>query len=160
MRLELVSDNEFVVFINSLYFPIDEGLDKQNLSRTIKSLLSKLDKNYNLSLKGYYKVSIYHNKKIGSYLVLEKLEDFIIDVTTIDLRVIAYLNEEFLLEFDDYEKIPLGKSIFYLNNMYYLSVNDVSDEEILSLCDWSRIVYGDVVSNIKRVGKKLKTIAL
>ncbi len=160
MRLEQIDDDSYLVFVNNLYFKIDDFSDKQNLAKTIKNLLTKLSDYYMLSFKGYYKVVIYNHEAIGSYLVIDKMEDFLVDVTTVDIRVIAYLNEKFFIEFDNYEMIPVGLSGYFYNDKYYIDVDFCESEELIKLFDYGKVIYGSVVDNIKRFGNKIKATVL
>ncbi len=160
MRLEMIDNDSYVVFVNNLYFKVEDFSDKQKLTEIIKELLTRLSDSYMLTFKGYYKVIIYNHELVGSYLKLEKLEDFLVDVTTVDIRVIAYLNEKFFIEFDDYDMISKSVEGYFYNDKYYVDIDHFNKDDILCFFDYGRIVYGDIIDSIKRFGSKIKATVL
>lgn len=98
---------------------------------------------------------IYLNKKVGMMIELNRLEDFGVDIKTIDLRIVIYLNSDFFIEVDDLELLQEIDEIYYYQNHFYGNVDYFLEEQFLSITEWGRFIYGDRVDDIKRKGKQI-----
>ena len=148
MYVEEREEGGFCIYANNQYFPSLDWNDKEEISQNVKKWIYKINRIYHLSLAGFYKMYIYLNPKVGMMMELKKLEDFGMDIKTIDLRIVIYLNSDFLIEVDD---------IDYDQNHFYGNVDVLSQEGILKVVEWGNFLYGDKVEEIKRRGKKIKT---
>jgi len=148
VSLELIDDDY-------LYFTYDIdclgemlSVSEEGISKFLKDVFINLSDIYSIDLFGYYKVDIYVDKKIGAYVEISKLDDFISYNKKIDTKVSLSINS-FYLKTNDLSNIFKYRPIYYFNNNYYVSTNDVDNIlEIIELCE---IVYkdeNDFINNI------------
>ena len=87
---------------------------------------------------------------------LYKLEDFGIEIKTIDLRITIYLNSEIWVMVKDWEIIKESVQIYYYDGYYYSDIANFKDEKLLEITEWGNFIYGDEIKKVKQNGKKLK----
>lgn len=156
MYVEELNKNQYRIYVNNKYFFSLNWNDKEEISKNVKKLVFKLDQIYHLSLSGFYKMSIYLNKDIGMMIELNKLEDFGIDIKTIDLKIVIYMNSEFLLETNDLGVLEKCNKVYSYQSLYYGCIANLEEKNLLNLIEWGRFIYGDKVEKIKRKGKKIQ----
>ena len=135
MHIEIAKDS-FLMFINSSYIV---NWDKDNLISKVKEIINK--RRYELKLRGFYKIKVYVNKKVGLFIEGVKLDD--LDYGNIlDLRIILLFDEKVYFETEDYFIIDNVLNIRYYNNKYYCLVDDIN---IMDVCEFGRFIYGEDV---------------
>lgn len=155
MYVEEIKEDSYHIYINNKYFTFSNWNDKEEISKNVKELVFKLDQIYHLQLSGFYKMKIYLNKLLGMMIEMEKLEDFGIKIKTIDLKIVIYLNNDFLIRVNDIEMIKNCPEIYMLDDLYYGKIEGLSEKEILFLTEWGTFIYGDELERIKKKGTKL-----
>ena len=139
MKVEYNVDNLVI------YFKIMDKLDDEELCNYI---INKLDKYYNIKLKGFYDVNIYND---NNYSVIEFIEDNI-DVSDYYNRVDVHINNipiKLLYCIEDI--FDLNINYFYLyNNKYYIFIDDVNINNI----EFGKIEYKDI-DDILNLGIKI-----
>ena len=139
MKVEYNVDNLVI------YFKIMDKLDDEELCNYI---INKLDKYYNIKLKGFYDVNIYSD---NNYSVIEFIEDNI-DVSDYYNRVDLHINNipiKLLYCIEDI--FDLNINYFYLyNNKYYIFIDDVNINNI----EFGKIEYKDI-DDILNLGIKI-----
>lgn len=89
MNISKIGESDYLIYINGKYLEKEAVLTKEDIGNLVKEKLYKLkDK---LFLKGFYKVIVFLNQKIGMFLEILKLEDTSI-YKSLDLRII--INED------------------------------------------------------------------
>ena len=112
------------------------------LNKEIKNLFIALIKRYGFNFFGYSKVIIYHNKKYGSVLEIEKIYESL-NSNIIDLKIIVYKNVPMYLEFDDFHFPNIPKNLIIKNDKYYLNVNDINN--IIEYIEYAKINYNVII---------------
>ena len=99
-----------------------------------------------LNLRGFYKLKVYLNSKIGIFLDVNKLDD--IDLTNnLDLRILVLDDVDFYFETDDYDVIKNCNDKRYKDGHFYCIVDD-SFDELLEKVEFGRFIYGKEVINL------------
>ncbi len=138
MRFEVISDEEFSIFINSLYAKINNYNDKDEVVGVVKDIISKYKNK--LKLRGFYKIKVYLDKNVGLFLDgirLESLERS----GAVDLRVIVYFDEDIYFRTEDYFAIDDVSNIRYYDGYYYCLASNIVD--VNRVVEFGEFVYGD-----------------
>ena len=143
MNIKQISKDNYKIFIDKFYFVTDLD-EKEQIIDFVKDIIMK--KRKILNLRGFYKVLVYVNKKIGMFLDMIKLEDSSY-FNNLDLRVIVNCDSEIYFETEDYFFIANGKDIRYLDGKFYLLVDDSFMEKIENE-EFGRFIYGEDVINV------------
>lgn len=137
MKIETINLKQFLIFINSSYCKDINFFNKDSLIQGVKKILLKLkDK---IFLRGFYKVKVYVNAKLGLFLEVNQLEEFEYE-NSLDFRVIVYLDEKIYFRTEDYFLLPANTNVYYDKKYYYCDVDEVSD--IQSILEFGDFVYG------------------
>ena len=87
MRIEINSADKIFIFINILNV---SSTEKSDLIDTVKDIIIKYRNR--LKLRGFYKVKVYVNERVGLFIDLCKIDD--IDYSNaLDLRVLVFYDE-------------------------------------------------------------------
>lgn len=138
MKIEYVSNDEFIIYLNKLYYTFDKSTIESILTKIIK----RLKKMYNTQVFSTFNVECYTNKSYGVILKINREYDpFNLYSKKTNLNVKFYDNSVFLYEIDNY--FIEGKKYIYKNKIY-IDTDNVDDilEHINS------IIYGDLVLKI------------
>lgn len=95
MYFNVIDNKTFEVRINSSF-----KIDFNDLSKSIKNILYKLNKKYNYLIRGYYEVNIYRVKELITLLLFKKIDNDNY-LNTIDLKIINH-NKELDIIIDDF----------------------------------------------------------
>lgn len=146
MKVLKDAEGTFIVYM----IPIDKNCnleEKQEIIKLVKNTVLKANKIYHLNLKGFYKVRVYLNQKVGLVIEIVNVDDISLN-NAIDLRVLVYFEQDFYVEVDNFDFLPLHKKVFYIDERYYVNVDTLSEEEIFSLLEFGEIVYKtDTIDN-------------
>lgn len=148
MRLEMIDNDNYKVFINSSYLDNFDINNNSELGKYIKKIILKIRKIYNVILEGFYEVHVYILKNIGLILQIDNVDKYI--SKTIDLKIIVHNDEEIFLKISDYELLDKCKSIKYLDNYFYINVDDIELKDIFAVFEHYEVIYGDELNDIKK----------
>ncbi len=154
MKVEIISKDKLVIYINNIFFRGETWDSKEDIVRIIKNYIIRLKNNYHIELKGFYKVKVFLNKRVGTFVEMERLDD---DYDNIELRIIVDLKEKLYFKFDDFDDIPDDTNYIYYDNYYYVDIDDIKDN-ILSFVEKGEIKYERSISDILWNGKKRKKL--
>ena len=140
MRIEVISDEEFFIFANSLYAKINNYDDKDEIVQAVREIISKV--RVRLKLRGFYKIIVFINSKVGLFIEGIRLES-LDRGNVVDLRVVVYFDEDIYFKTDDYFVIKDVLNIKYYDGYYYCLVKDISD--INKIVEFGEFVYGDYI---------------
>lgn len=113
MKIEYVSDDEFIVYLNKFYYPFDKSTIENNLTKILK----RLKKMYNTQVFSTFDVECYINDNYGVILEINREYDpFNLYSKKTNLNVKFYDNSLFLYEIDNY--FIGGKKYIYKNKIY------------------------------------------
>lgn len=139
MKICFTSNDEFSIFVNSLYFRIKDYNNKEEIISKVKDILLKVKSK--LKLRGFYKIKVYCDSRVGIFIDGVRIDDS--NSNVLDLRVIVYLDCEIYFKTDDYFLIKDCKNIRYYRDNFYCLANDISD--INEVIEFGEFVYGDMV---------------
>ena len=129
----------------TIYIYRNEIID--NINDYMKKLILRLKRKYHIDIYGFYKVNVYKNNKIGMIIDLLKEDDIDFFTDLVDLKIKVYEDSSMYLKFNDYffeEK----KSIYVINNNYYVDINKLSKKELLSMIEFCKIIYGEELNKL------------
>lgn len=141
MNISKIGESDYLIYINGKYLEKEAVLTKEDIGNLVKEKLYKLkDK---LFLKGFYKVIVFLNQKIGMFLEILKLEDTSI-YKSLDLRIIINEDAVFYYKTLDFFLIKDCNSLRYFDGYFYCLVDDKFDE-LLEKVEFGNFIYGDKV---------------
>ena len=143
MKVEIVSSEEFSIFVNSLYAKITDYSDREEIIGVVKDIIAKYKNK--LKLRGFYKIKVYLDERVGLFLDGVRLE-CLERLDAIDLRVIVYFDEDIYFKTDDYFVISDVSKIIYFDGNYYCKVKDILD--INKVVEFGEFVYGNYILDI------------
>ncbi len=155
MHLDYQDQDHFSVYLNNAYLKLHDYENKDSIAKDMKSLVLHLNNRYHLDLRGFYRVIIHLNKKVGMFLDVEKVDTFDLDATTLDFKIIIYLKQPFYLKIEDYELIPQDSSAIFYEDYYYIDVDHLEEERLIYLLEMGTLIYGNEVKEIQRKGRIL-----
>ena len=146
----IFNDDNFTLYLTKAI-----TLELENIKENIKKTLMKIKKRYKKNISGFYKVKIYINKKYGSILEFIKEDDLELFKDIIDLKLTINEKAPIYLEIEDPLQINNLKKIYILNNKYYVDIDKLTKKELYKLIEFSKIIYGETLENIKQNVKEL-----
>lgn len=155
MKLELLDEDSYKIFINNSYIKEFNINNSEELSKYIKSIILKIRKIYDVILEGFYEVHVYIIKCLGIILEIKNIDSYL--GKTVDLKIIIHNDEEIYLKVQNIKDINKYKHLKYLNNYFYINSGDIVDEENYSLFEDYKIIYGDDLKSLKRKWYNLTT---
>ncbi len=101
-----------------------------------QDIIDKLERYFNIILKGFYDVNVYVDKRYGIVLefIMEEL-DLYIDFSKVELHFIEN-NNNFLYEIFDILDVNV-KQFYLYNGKYYITLDNVDNSNI----EFGRIIY-------------------
>lgn len=146
MKLER-QDDDYIFFTNDIACLGDiDNIDEEKMGKFLKKVFVDISDIYKIDLFGYYRVDIYIDKKIGAYVEISKIDDFISYSKKIDTKVtVSVVN--FYFKTKDLSKVYDYRPIYCCDDYYYVSTDVVDD--IFGLLDFCSIEYKDI--NLKNV---------
>lgn len=163
MKVDIIDENNIIVFLNQFFTKDMNFLDKNLLEDQFRKLFLKLKDTYNIEINGYYDINIYIDKYYGSVLEIKKEEIEYLDYfdDQIDMRIIISKYSVFLYKIIDIFEIPkniLKDSLIYKykNNLYLELKKNIDNIEMGKLLENSFLVYGTVADKILKNGRKIK----
>lgn len=148
MKLEILDDDYYKVYINSFYIDDFDINNNNELGKYIKQIIIKIRKIYDIILEGFYEVHVYVLKNLGIILEIKNIDRYV--SKTIDLKIILHKDEEIYLELPDYEFVYNCKDLKYLNNNFYFNIDNLKDKDVFVVFEHYKIVYGEVLKQLKR----------
>lgn len=148
MKLEILDEDSYKIFINDDYIKQIDINNKEDLSNNIKLIIVKIKKVYDIILEGFYEVHVYPINNIGLILEIKNIDSYL--SKSIDLRIIVHNEEDMYIKLSRYELIQKYTNIKYLNNYFYLNVNEINKKDKYHLIEFVNIIYGDDLLEVKR----------
>lgn len=135
-----------------VFFLMEFSYKDENLEDEFKNLLDKLNKVYNIDIKGSYKINLYKDKIYGAVLEIIKDSDYYDYFNAIDLTI-NIIDSHFLYEINDYI-YNLNSDIYLYNNKIYVDINNKKD--LYKVLEYSTIIYKE--NSIIKNGKKINNM--
>lgn len=143
--MKIVSNGDaFTLFILGKYCT-----DIETIKKDIKNNIIRLRKKYRKNISGFYDVKVYINDKIGMILDFQKEDDLELFRDVIDVNVLICEDCRIFLKFNDPFLFDKMDKLFYLDNNYYIDINDVSLNEFYNVLEFSEFIYGDELDSVK-----------
>ena len=164
MKLEKLSDDNLIVFLNNFCVNKYKFSIKDNLEDCFRKLLKRLNKYYNIETNGYYDIKIYQDNIYGFILDIKK-ED--IDFygyydDHIDMKISILKDNKFVFKIDDYS--VMSKDILkycYLlkenKNLYIVPKRTINQYLLGYIIENCRIIYGMKANEILNRGEHINT---
>lgn len=137
-----IEDDKYIYFT----YDLDEigefdTITENQVSNFLKRAFLDISDIYSINLFGYYQVDIYLDKKIGGYVEISKIEDFVTYSRKIDTKV-SISTHPFYLKTKNLLDIYKYRPIYALNDEYYVSTSSV--DNVFELLEFCEIEYHDV----------------
>ena len=159
MHIEILDDDEFVVFVNNERIN-NVNFDVYNdIENYFKKLFWKLKKYYKLEIYGYYYIKIYKDKFYGIILEIKREDIDYIDMFDNQVEMnIEVITDNFVYNVDDYFFLDKNDNIdiYVYNKKFYINIKKKIAKKInLKILEFSRIIYGNDAAEILKNGKKI-----
>lgn len=130
MKIDYINDNNYVVYINNLYYTFD----KTNIDILLKKILKRIKKIYDIQIYSTFNIECFIDNDYGIVLEIKREYDpFNLYSKKTDLNI-NYNYTNFLYEIDDYFINSNNKYIY--NNKIYID-NYISEQVI-------KIIYKNI----------------
>lgn len=147
MRLEVIENDDYRVYLNSLYIDDFDINNNSELGKYIKKIILKIRKIYNIVLEGFYEVHVYILKYLGLIVEIKNIDKYV--SKTIDLKIIVHNDDEIYLKIDDYELIDNYDDLKYLDNYFYFNIDNLKKEDIFKIIEHYKVVCGEELIGLK-----------
>lgn len=164
MKLEKLSDDNLIVFLNHFCVDKYKFSVQDNLEDCFKNFLKRLNKYYNIETNGYYDIKIYQDNIYGFVLDIKKEDvDFYGYYDDhIDMKISILKDNKFVFKIDDYSLISkdILKCCCLLRedkSLYIVPQKTISPYCLGYIIENCRIIYGMKASEILNRGEYINT---
>ena len=164
MKLEKLSDDNLIVFLNSFCVEKYKFSIKDNLEDSFRKFLKRLNNYYNIETNGYYDIKIYQDNIYGFILDIKK-ED--IDFygyydDHIDIKISILKDNKFVFKIDDYSLVNKGvlKYCYLLKqnkSLYFVPKQTINQYHLGYVVENCKIIYGTDANEILNKGEYINT---
>lgn len=164
MKLEKLSDDNIIVFLNKFYIKkLDFSIDK-NLDKSFKGLFKIMSNYYDIEIIGCYNIKIYQDNICGYIINIER-ED--IDFYNyyddhIDMRINIIKGDKFIFKVDENSVIDSNvlKYVYIIknnDNLYLIPKRTINQYELGNIIENTKIIYGNEANVVLDRGKYINT---
>lgn len=164
MKIECIDENNIIVFLNKLKVKDKLLLSNEYLENYFRNLFKILKDKYQISINGYYAVTLYQDSLYGVILDIEKEFTDYFDYfdNQVDMKIDVDKNSTFLYKISSlsvFNKDILSSTIIYLYNgeLYIKPKKTINQLELGHLIENGTIIYGNLCNRVLKYGKKLKS---
>ena len=157
MRLEILDENNFVLFIiDKNNIPI---LEESKISEYLRKIFLKIKDKYHIDIYGYYNVIIFLDDNYGMIIKLNREEEYLSYYDKqIEMKIIIS-DDEILYKIENIYMIDdallnKGELYLYKNELYLRITKEISFIELGLLIENSRIIFENT-NEIKK-GEKIE----
>ena len=144
MSIKFTSLFVFDIYVKKYLIENIDFSIKSDIEKYLKKLFKTLNNKYNISIEGFYNITVYIDKFYGIVLHLEKedIEYYEYYKNQVDMRLIT-IDTDFMYEVNDIPKDILNKVKICIknNNIYLIIKNDLTDLEMMKLLETSTLIY-------------------
>ena len=144
MKIIFTSDSILDVYIKKELIKDVDVKDKICLENYLKKLLKTLKDKYNISIQGFYDITIYIDKYYGIIINFEKddIDYYEYFKNQVDMKLVI-IDSEFIYKVSDIPFNILDKvKVLIKNNNIYLKIKkELNDLEMMNLLENSEIIY-------------------
>lgn len=154
MKVLKIDDDNFIIYLfcGNKHYSID---DKGEIIKLVKETVLKANKIYHLNLRGFYKVRVYLNQKMGLVIEIINVDDTSLS-NVIDLRVLVYFDQDFYIEVDNFDYLPAHKRVVCVDDKFYVDTSTLTSKEIFSLLEFGNLIYKTSEVDNFHLGKVIK----
>lgn len=135
MKVEY-KDNILIIYLRNI--------STDDIKELCIDTINKLNKYYNIDLKGFYTINLYIDNSYGIVMEIKIDEsDLYLDYDSIDLHIITH-SSIFLYEVDDILDLNIDKYYSY-DDKYYIDIDNIYNIEFIKL------IYKDTDNIIKNM---------
>lgn len=144
--MKLIIDDDIDIYLNKSYL---KNIDL-NDTKTIKNIIKKINKKYDIDLCGYMEIKIYIDNNYGVIINIKKEEleyfDYFNDEIEMNIEII---NDSFLYKIEIYDKdlINNNKIYKYKDNLY-INIDKADSINLGKIIETSEIIYGEKAKKI------------
>lgn len=162
MKINIIDDNNIIVFLNKFNIKNIDFKNRENIEKNFRNIFLKLKHVYGLNIKGYYSINIYMDENYGATLEIEHedIEYFDYFDNKVDMRVNVINDNKFLYKIKDIfeidKKILKDIDAYIFKDEYYIKIRkEVTDYEMGIILENGELIYGNITSDILKLGNKL-----
>ena len=160
MKLEKLSDDNIIVFLNKFYIrKLDFSVGK-NLNKSLKNLLKIISDYYDIEVSGYYNIKIYKDNVYGYILDIEREDvdfyNYYNDHINMKINLISGNKFVFKVENNSVMSPNILKYVYIIKNnynIYLLPKKTIDQYELGSIIENTKTVYGKEADIILDRGK-------
>ncbi|MBR3230273.1 MAG: hypothetical protein IKF91_05570 [Bacilli bacterium] len=144
--MKLIIDDGINIYLNKQYL---KSVDL-NDTKTIKKIIKKINKKYDIDLYGYIEAKIYIDKNYGIIINLKKEELDYFDYFNNEIEMnIEIINDSFLYKIEDYNKdLIKNKTIYKYKENLYINIDKIDNINLGKILETSEIIYGEKAKTI------------
>ena len=145
--MKLIIGNDIDIYLNKQYL---KNIDI-NDTNTLKKIIKKINKKYNIDLYGYIEVKIYIDNNYGVIINIKKEEleyfDYFNDEIEMNIEII---NDSFLYKINEiYDKEQIkNKKIYKQKDNLYINIDKIDNIDLGKIIETSEIIYGEKAKKI------------
>lgn len=156
-------NNEIIIYLNKSYIKNIDFQNKKTLENYLNKILNKIKNKYEIYISGYYNVKIFLSEEYGIIIDIQKEELDYPEYFSgeVDMNI-SVIEDKFLYEVLN---INIPKNILkklekykFLDKIYLVSKDSLTDIEIGVILENTKIVYGDEAKQIKSKSRKIEVI--
>ena len=156
-------NNEIIIYLNKSYIKNIDFQNKKTLENYLNKILNKIKNKYEIYISGYYNVKIFLSEEYGIIIDIQKEELDYPEYFSgeVDMNI-SVIEDKFLYEVLN---INIPKNILkklekykFLDKIYLVSKESLTDIEIGVILENTKIVYGDEAKQIKSKSCKIEVI--
>jgi len=144
MSIKFTSLLIFDIYVKKYLIENIDFSNKSDIEKYLKKLFKTLNNKYNISIEGFYNITVYIDKFYGIVLHFEKedMEYFEYYKNQVDMRLVT-VHTDFMYEVDDIPFDILNKvKVSNKNKNIYLTLKEkLTDLEMMKLLENSKIIY-------------------
>ena len=133
-------DDKFIIYIN-------KKIDLEDISGILLNY-----KNMGIDIKNYNNMVIYEDQNLGTILELSSDDDYF---NSFDINVSISKEENFLLKLEETIDFDIDADIYKYKNNYYMHLKENDWIKIGRILEYSKIIYGSIVKEIKKEKNKV-----
>ncbi len=144
MSIKFISDLIFDIYLKKELINKINFNDKDDLEKYLKKLFKILKKKYNITVEGFYDITVYIDKYYGVVFHLQKedLDYYDYYKNQVDMRIIT-VDTEFMYEVEDIPFDILNKVKVCVSdyNIYLKIEEELTKLEMMNLMENSKLVF-------------------
>lgn len=153
MKIKIDND-KYIIYLKNSNMKFDTK-NEEDIKNKIKEIVINIRNKRKINISGFYKVKVYQNEHYGLIIEMIKEDDIEFLRDFCDLKVIFFNNSKMLLKVDDYFLIKKANNIYYYNNYFYTDIESMKNIDMLTLSEFSEIIYGEdrikLTSHLKKI---------